>query len=173
MENFKGQVPFLCSFVYFSCNFFFLMPFLGSERAREKSHRNQSRHEKRRELGKLSGGTRKGRILNKRQAFVICQKFLCSLRLPAERPAPFGGPSLSVKHSILNWGARKVLLTRCGYCCYPWKCKALPAVKVNGLRTQDLRPWRLPTSAGEAVPTTALEKEEPQLTELEGYKLPA
>lgn len=64
MENFKG--PFLCSFVYFSCDFF-LMPFLESERAREKSHRKHSHHEKHQELGKLSEGTRKVRILNKRQ----------------------------------------------------------------------------------------------------------
>ena len=96
------------------------------------------------ELGKLSGGTRKARILNKRKAFVICQKFLYSLCLPTEWPALFGGPSLSRQAFTLNWGARKVLSTWHHYCCYPWKCRApgLPAAKVPGFRAVDLRPRR-------------------------------
>lgn len=72
MENFKGQVPFLLSFAYFSCDFFF---FSFLERAREESHRKYSDHKKHQELGKLSEGMRKARILGKRKAFVICQKF--------------------------------------------------------------------------------------------------
>lgn len=68
------------------------------------------------------------------------------LCLPTERPALFGGPSLSVKHFTLNWGARKVLSTQHRYRCYPWKCRApgLPAAKVPGLRAGDLSPSRPP-----------------------------
>lgn len=153
MENFKGQVPFLCSFVYFSCDFFFFFfSFLESERAREKSHRKHSDHEKHQELGKLSGRTRKARILNKRKAFVICQKFLCSFCLPTERPALFGGPSLPVEHFTLNWGARKVLSTRHCCCCYPGECRApgLPAAEVPGLGAGDLRPRRPPSFCWES-----------------------
>lgn len=39
----------------------FFFSFLESERAREKSHRKHSDHEKHQRLGKLSGGTRKAR----------------------------------------------------------------------------------------------------------------
>lgn len=51
----------------------FLFSFM--ERAREESHRKYSDHENHRESGKLSGGMKKARILSKRKAFVICQKF--------------------------------------------------------------------------------------------------
>lgn len=86
----------------------------------------------------------------------------------------FGGPSLSLKYFALNWGAHKVLLTQHRYCCYPWKCRApgLPAAKVPGLRAGDLSTSQPPTSAGQAVPTAALEREEPWLREPEGCKPP-
>lgn len=120
--------------------------FLETKTAREKSHRKYSDREKHQELGKLSGGTRQTRILNKRKAFIICQKFLYLLCLPTERAALFGGPSLSVKRFTLNWEAHKVLLTCFCYWCYPWKCRApgLPAAKAPGLRAGDLRPRRHP-----------------------------
>lgn len=71
MENFKGQVQFCSLLLTFPVIFFF--SFL--ERAREESHRKYSDHEKHQDLGKLSGGMRKARILSKRKPFVICQKF--------------------------------------------------------------------------------------------------
>lgn len=62
----------------------FSLSFLETKTAREKSHRKYSDREKHQELGKLSGGTRQTRILNKRKAFIICQKFLYLLCLPTE-----------------------------------------------------------------------------------------
>lgn len=67
----KAKSHFCSLLLTFPVIFFF--SFL--ERAREISHRKYSDHEKHQELGKLSEGMRKARILGKRKAFVICQKF--------------------------------------------------------------------------------------------------
>lgn len=90
MENFKDQVSFQCSFVYFSSDFVLFSPF-QSEGAGQRSQWKHWDHENHPELGKLSGGRRKGRISNKREELAICQKFAYSLHLSAEQWAGFGG----------------------------------------------------------------------------------
>lgn len=69
----KAKSHFCSLLLTFPVIFFFFFSFL--ERAREESHRKYSDHEKHQELGKLSEGMRKARILGRRKAFLICQKF--------------------------------------------------------------------------------------------------
>lgn len=59
-------------------SFFFFFFFGESKRGKSHIQRGKSKysdHEKHQQLGKLSGGMRKARILSKIKAFGICQKF--------------------------------------------------------------------------------------------------
>lgn len=153
MENFKGQVPFQCSLVYFSSDFFFLFfPLFSSEGAGQRSHWKHWDRENHPELGELSGWRRKGRILNKREELAICQKLAYSLCLSAEQWAGFGD---SAKAFMLPHWAHKVFGLEAAVPINSERCDHLSGRDRAGTEGWDI--W-LPPSATTAMSSRALGK---------------